>query len=48
MTRHIRQSILDGTFADFKEQFLAGYEIIPHEVRQRNKELRLKRLREQA
>ena len=48
LTRQIRQSILVGTFADFKEQFLAGYEIIPHEVRQRNKELRLKRLRGQA
>jgi queuine tRNA-ribosyltransferase len=48
LTRQIRQSILDGTFADFKERFLADYEIIPHEVRRRNKELRLKSLREQA
>jgi len=48
LTRQMRQSILDGTFADFKEQFLADYKIIPHEVRQRNKELRLQRLREQA
>jgi len=48
LTRQIRQSILDGTFADFKEGFLADYEIIPHEVRRRNKEHRLKSLREQA
>lgn len=48
LTRQIRQSILDGTFVAFKEQFLAGYQIIPHEIRQWNKALRLKRLREQA
>jgi len=29
----IRQSILDGTFATFKAQFLEQYRVVPHEVR---------------
>lgn len=30
----IRQSILDGVFVEFKEQFLSAYQIVPHEVRE--------------
>jgi queuine tRNA-ribosyltransferase len=33
----IRQSILDGTFAQVKDEFLAGYPIIDHETRVKNK-----------
>lgn len=45
LIREIRASILDGTFAALKEEFLSNYRIIDHEVRQRNKEARLKSLR---
>ena len=34
----IRESILDGTFAQFMEEFLGGYRIIPHEVREAERE----------
>jgi len=34
----IRESILDGTFAQFKETFLGGYRIIPYEVREAERE----------
>ena len=44
LMREIRQAILAGTFAALKEEFLANYEIVPHEVRRRNKEARLKSL----
>ncbi len=44
LMREIRQSILDGTFAPFKEEFLAGYRIVEHEVRQRDRKARLRSL----
>jgi len=44
LMREIRQAILAGAFATLKEEFLANYEIVPYEVRQRNKEARLKSL----
>jgi queuine/archaeosine tRNA-ribosyltransferase len=40
LMRRIRQSILDGTFSQFKDAFLAGFQTIDHEVREAN---RLKR-----
>ena len=42
LVREIREAILAGTFAALKKEFLANYEIIPHEARQRNRETRLK------
>jgi queuine tRNA-ribosyltransferase len=33
--RRIRQSILDGPFTDYKNQFLAAYQTVPEESRQR-------------
>jgi queuine tRNA-ribosyltransferase len=38
----IRQSILDGTFATFKETFLSGYRIVPDAVRRAQRERRLR------
>jgi queuine tRNA-ribosyltransferase len=43
LLQEIREAILAGTFSVLKKEFLANYEIIPHEVRQRNKEARLKK-----
>ena len=40
LMREIREAILAGTFAALKKEFLANYEIVPHEVRQRNREAR--------
>jgi len=37
LMREIREAILEGTFSSLKEEFLAGYEIVPHELRQRNR-----------
>jgi queuine tRNA-ribosyltransferase len=37
---HIRQSVLNGTFAAFKETFLEGYRVVPDEVRQAQRERR--------
>ena len=31
--RRIRQSILDGTFADYKAEFLASYQAVPENER---------------
>jgi queuine tRNA-ribosyltransferase len=42
LLREIRDAILAGTFAALRKEFLASYEIIPHEVRQHNREARLK------
>ncbi len=35
--RRIRQSILDGTFVDYKNSFLAAYQAVPEEKRERRK-----------
>jgi len=40
LMREIREAILAGTFSALRREFLAGYEIIPHEARQRNREAR--------
>ena len=40
LMREIREAILAGAFPDLKRDFLANYEIVPHEVRQRNREAR--------
>ncbi len=37
--RRIRHSILDGTFADYKADFLATYQVVPDVARQRNAKL---------
>ncbi len=39
--RRIRQSILDGTFADYRADFLALYQVVPEAARQRNMKLDL-------
>jgi len=44
LMRKIREAILAGTFAALKRDFLANYEIVPHEARQRNREARLRSL----
>ncbi len=36
----IRAAIADGTYAEFKERFLAEYPIIPHQVREENRRKR--------
>lgn len=45
LMRRIRQSILDGTFADFKEQFLRQYKTTDYAVREANRRRRLESLR---
>lgn len=45
MMKEIRASLLDGTFAERKEAFLADYAIVPYEVRRANKEAWLARNR---
>ncbi|MGQ9599716.1 MAG: tRNA guanosine(34) transglycosylase Tgt [Anaerolineae bacterium] len=40
LMREIRQAIAEGRFRSFKEQFLADYPIIPHEVRTENRRKR--------
>jgi len=45
LMRQIREAILAGTFAALKEEFLANYEIVPHEARQRNRGARKQRSR---
>jgi queuine tRNA-ribosyltransferase len=45
LMREIRDAILAGTFSTLKKEFLASYEIVPHEARQRDREARLKSLR---
>jgi queuine tRNA-ribosyltransferase len=37
LMREIRDAILAGTFSVLKEEFLAHYEIVPPEARQRNR-----------
>ena len=44
LMRKIREAILAGTFSALMKEFLANYEIVPHEARQRNREARLKSL----
>ena len=45
LMRQIREAIVAGTFAALKEEFLANYEIVPHEARQRNRGARKQRSR---
>ncbi len=40
LMREIREAIRAGTFSTLKKDFLANYEIVPHEARQRNREAR--------
>ena len=42
LLQEIREAILAGTFSVLKKEFLANYQIVPHEVRRRNKEARRK------
>jgi queuine tRNA-ribosyltransferase len=44
LMREIREAILAGTFSALRKEFLANYNIVPHEARQRNREARLKSL----
>jgi len=41
----IRVAIDEGTFSEFRESFIAGFEVRDHEVRTRNKEARLESIR---
>lgn len=41
----IRQALLNGTFSAMREEFLARYQIVPYEIRHRNKEAWLARQR---
>jgi queuine tRNA-ribosyltransferase len=43
LMREIREAISAGTFVALKREFLANYEIVPHEARQQGREARLKR-----
>lgn len=43
LLREIREAILAGAFSALKQEFLANYEIVPHEVRRRNREARRRR-----
>ena len=43
LMREIREAILAGTFSALKNEFLANYDIIPHEARQRSREARSRR-----
>jgi queuine tRNA-ribosyltransferase len=40
LMREMREAIADDRFTVFKDRFLAGYPIIPHEVRAANRERR--------
>ena len=43
LMREIREAIQASNFSDLKKEFLANYEIVPHEARQRNREARSRR-----
>lgn len=43
LMREIREAVLAGTFSALKKDFLANYDIIPHEARQRSREARSRR-----
>lgn len=45
LMREIREAILRGDFVALKEEFLASYEVVDYEVRKRNREAWLARLR---
>ena len=45
LARRIRASILEGTFSSFKDEFLARYEVVDHEVRLRNRGARAESFR---
>jgi len=44
LMRRIRQSILDGTFSEFKAQFLSTFRTIDHSVREANRQKRIESL----
>jgi queuine tRNA-ribosyltransferase len=44
----VRQSILDGTFVELKESFLASYRVIPHRVRKAERARYNSRQRDQS
>lgn len=46
LMQEIREAILTGTFSALKQEFLANYEVVPHEVRQRNRRAREQRSKE--
>jgi queuine tRNA-ribosyltransferase len=46
LARRVRESILNETFSAFKEEFLARYQIVDHEVRMRNRAARVENLRQ--
>jgi len=46
LLREIREAILAGTFFAFKKEFLANYDLVPHEARQRNRGARLRSLQQ--
>ena len=46
LLREIRGAILAGTFSALKKDFLANYEIVPHEARQQSRESRGRRQKE--
>jgi len=46
LASRIRVAILDGTFCDFREEFLANYRTVDHEVRMFNRAARLNNLRQ--
>ena len=43
LVREIREAILAGSFSALKKEFLANYEIVPHEARRRDREARSRR-----
>jgi queuine tRNA-ribosyltransferase len=44
LMRRIRASVLDGSFASFRDQFLAGYRTIDHATREANRQRRIQSL----
>jgi queuine tRNA-ribosyltransferase len=42
MMKEVREAILADHFEDYRTEFLANFKIIPHEVRQKNREARAK------
>jgi hypothetical protein len=42
--REVRANLTAGRFSTFKNEFLAGYPIIPHQVRAANREKRRTRI----
>jgi hypothetical protein len=44
LMRDVRANLAAGRFSTFKDEFLAGYPIIPHQVRAANREKRRSRV----